>query len=83
MEIQGWIKRFHQEGRPGAYLKVLKTGTLGPGDAIEVVHRPDHEVSVGVMFAAQDSAKMKTMLAADVDLVDELREQAERIAARV
>jgi MOSC domain-containing protein YiiM len=83
MEIPGWIKRFHQEGRPGAYLKVLKTGTLGAGDAIEVVHRPDHEVSVGVMFAAQDSAKMKTMLAADVDLVDELREQAERIAARV
>jgi MOSC domain-containing protein YiiM len=83
MEIPGWIKRFHQEGRPGAYLKVLKTGSLGAGDAIEVVHRPDHEVTVGVMFAAQDSAKMKTMLVADVDLVDELREQAERIAARV
>jgi MOSC domain-containing protein YiiM len=82
MEIRGWIKRFHQEGRPGAYLKVLKTGSLGAGDAIEVVHRPEHEVTVGVMFAAQDSAKMKTMLAADVDLVDELREQAERIAAR-
>lgn len=82
MEIPGWIKRFHQEGRPGAYLKVLKTGSLGAGDAIEVVRRPDHEVTVGVMFAAQDSAKMKTMLAADVDLVDELREQAERIAAR-
>ncbi len=83
MEIPGWIKRFHQEGRPGAYLKVLKNGSIGAGDAIEVVHRPDHEVTVGVMFAAQDSAKMKTMLAADVDLVDELREQAERIAARV
>jgi MOSC domain-containing protein YiiM len=82
MEIPGWIKRFHQEGRPGAYLKVLKTGTLGAGDTIEVVHRPDHEVTIGVMFAAQDSAKMKTMLAADVDLVDELREHAERIAAR-
>ncbi|MEU0089051.1 MOSC domain-containing protein [Kribbella sp. NPDC006257] len=82
MEIRGWIKRFHQEGRPGAYLKVLKTGSLGAGDAIEIVHRPEHEVTVGVMFAAQDSAKMKTMLAADVDLVGELREQAERIAAR-
>jgi MOSC domain-containing protein YiiM len=82
MERRGWIKRFHAEGRPGAYLKVLKTGSIAAGDAVELVSRPDHEVTIGVMFAAQDSAKMRTMLAADVDLVDELREQAERIAAR-
>ncbi|QNE21686.1 MOSC domain-containing protein [Kribbella qitaiheensis] len=82
MEIPGWIKRFHREGRPGAYLKVLKTGTLGAGDEITVLDRPAHEVTIGVMFAAQDSAKMQTMLDAEVDLVDELRAQAERVAAR-
>jgi MOSC domain-containing protein YiiM len=82
MEIPGWVKRFHQEGRPGAYLKVLKTGSIGAGDSIAVVGRPDHEVTVGVMFEAQDSAKMQRMLDSDVDLVDELRAVAQRIAAR-
>jgi MOSC domain-containing protein YiiM len=82
MQLPHWVKRFHQEGRPGAYLKVLKTGTLGAGDPIEVVSRPDHEVTIGVMFAAQDSAKMQGMLDSGVDLVDELRDDARRIAAR-
>ncbi|TCM43513.1 MOSC domain-containing protein [Kribbella sp. VKM Ac-2568] len=82
MGIPRWVKRFHQEGRPGAYLKVLKTGTLGAGDRIEVLSRPDHEVTIGVMFAAQDSAKMRGMLDSDADLVDELRDEAQRIAAR-
>lgn len=82
MQLPHWVKRFHQEGRPGAYLKVLKTGTLGAGDRIDVVSRPDHEVTVGVMFAAQDSAKMQGMLDSGVDLVDELRDNARRIAAR-
>ena len=82
MQIPGWIKRFHHEGRPGAYLKVLKTGTIGAGDSIAIVSRPDHEVTVGVMFEAQDSAKMQGMLDSGADLVDELKEQAERIAAR-
>ena len=82
MQLPHWVKRFHQEGRPGAYLKVLRTGTLGAGDPIEVVSRPDHEVTIGVMFAAQDSAKMRGMLDSDADLVDELRDEAQRIAAR-
>ncbi|NEA35796.1 MOSC domain-containing protein [Streptomyces sp. SID13031] len=82
MQLKGWVRRFHQAGRPGAYFKVLKTGTIGAGDAIEVFSRPDHEVTVATMFAAQDSAKMQTMLDSGVDLVDELRANAERIAAR-
>lgn len=82
MGIPRWVKRFHQEGRPGAYLKVLKTGTVGAGDQIEVLSRPDHQVTIGVMFAAQDSAKMRGMLESDADLVDELRDEAQRIAAR-
>jgi len=82
MGIPRWVKRFHQEGRPGAYLKVLKTGTIGAGDQIDVISKPDHEVTIGVMFAAQDSAKMRGMLDSDADLVDELRDEAQRIAAR-
>jgi MOSC domain-containing protein YiiM len=82
MELKGWVKRFHQAGRPGAYLKVLKTGTIGAGDPVEILSRPDHEVTIAEMFAAQDSAKMRGMLESGVDLMDELRETAQRVAAR-
>lgn len=35
-----WVKRFAQEGRPGAYLRVLEEGDVGAGDPIEIVYRP-------------------------------------------
>ncbi|TDD48214.1 MOSC domain-containing protein [Kribbella antibiotica] len=82
MEEPRWVKRFHQAGRPGAYLKVLKTGTIAAGDRIEVLSRPDHEVTVADMFAGQDAAKMQVMLDSGTDLEDEIRDHARRIAAR-
>lgn len=82
MQEPHWVKRFHQAGRPGAYLKVLRTGSIGAGDPVEVLSRPDHEVTIGVMFAEQEPAKMQRMLDSDVDLMDELRETAQRVAAR-
>ncbi len=82
MELKGWVKRFHQAGRPGAYLKVLQAGTISAGDPIEILSRPDHEVTIADMFAAQDSTKMQGMLDSGVDLMDELREVAQRVAAR-
>lgn len=50
---RGWIRRFAGAGRPGAYFRVLRPGTIGAGDRIEVVHRPSHEVSVAFAFRAQ------------------------------
>lgn len=82
MQEPHWVRRFHQAGRPGAYLKVLRTGSIGAGDPVEVLSRPDHEVTIGVMFAQQEPAKMQRMLDSDVDLMDELRETAQRVAAR-
>jgi MOSC domain-containing protein YiiM len=40
------VKRFAKARRPGAYLRILAEGGLGAGDAIEVVSRPDHGVTV-------------------------------------
>ncbi|TCC50937.1 MOSC domain-containing protein [Kribbella capetownensis] len=82
MQEPHWVKRFHQAGRPGAYLKVLRTGSIGAGDPVEVLSRPDHEVTIGVMFGQQEPAKMQRMLESDVDLMDELRETAQRVVAR-
>lgn len=47
-----WVKRFTQANRTGAYLRVVEPGTLGAGDAVEVVHRPTHGVTVADWFAA-------------------------------
>jgi MOSC domain-containing protein YiiM len=40
------VKRFAQASRPGAYLRIAREGTLGAGDAIEVLTRPSHGVTV-------------------------------------
>jgi MOSC domain-containing protein YiiM len=40
------VKRFAQASRPGAYLRIVAEGTLGAGDAIEVLSRPPHGVTV-------------------------------------
>lgn len=49
---RGWVRRFTQDGRPGPYLRVLEEGDVAAGDAIEVVHRPDHGITVSTMFRA-------------------------------
>jgi len=82
MQEPHWVKRFHRAGRPGAYLKVLRTGSIGAGDPVEVLSRPDHEVTIGVMFGQLEPEKMQRMLDSDVDLMDELRETAQRVVAR-
>ena len=46
------IKRFTERGASGAYLRVLETGDLGAGDRIDVVERPDHDVTIGMAFRA-------------------------------
>lgn len=46
MGVRGWPRRFSATNRPGAYLRVLETGAIGPGDAIEVLDRPDHDLTV-------------------------------------
>jgi MOSC domain-containing protein YiiM len=44
------VKRFTARGATGVYLRVLETGDLGAGDAVDVVVRPDHGVTVGQAF---------------------------------
>jgi MOSC domain-containing protein YiiM len=41
-----WVKRFAAAGRPGAYLRVLTDGSIQAGDEIEVLGRPDVQVTV-------------------------------------
>jgi MOSC domain-containing protein YiiM len=52
LERDGWIKRFTQAARPGAYLRVIEPGDIRAADQVEIVHRPDHDVTVALVFRA-------------------------------
>jgi MOSC domain-containing protein YiiM len=45
-----WVKRFTEHGAPGAYLRVVSPGTVGAGDRVSVLSRPDHGVTIGDTF---------------------------------
>ncbi|MFD8566392.1 MOSC domain-containing protein [Streptomyces sp. NPDC057694] len=80
---KGWVKRFTQEGAAGAYLRVIEPGEIRAGDPIEVVHRPDHEVTVQLAFRAvtTERALLPSMLAAGEALhPEELRAAREYVA---
>jgi MOSC domain-containing protein YiiM len=47
-----WAKRFTRDGRPGPYLRVLEEGVVQAGDPIVVEHRPEHGVTVSMLFRA-------------------------------
>jgi MOSC domain-containing protein YiiM len=79
-----WIKRFTQEARPGPYLQVVCEGQVAVGDAIEVVRRPEHGVTVATMFKAftTDRDLLPSLLDAGDDLIPEARGAVEAYAAR-
>jgi MOSC domain-containing protein YiiM len=52
LERDGWIKRFTQAARPGAYLRVIEPGDIRAADPVEIVHRPGHDVTVALVFRA-------------------------------
>ena len=78
----GWIKRFTQAARPGSYFRVIEPGEISAGDAVEVVYRPEHDVTVAVSFRALtlEPELLPRLLAADA-LPGDLRELAHRRTA--
>ncbi|MEU2053418.1 MOSC domain-containing protein [Streptomyces bungoensis] len=49
---RSWVKRFTRKGVTGAYLRVIEPGEIRAGDPIEIVHRPDHDVTAALEFRA-------------------------------
>ncbi|MEX0151164.1 MOSC domain-containing protein [Microbacterium sp. LMI1-1-1.1] len=47
---RGWVKRFSDEGRLGAYLRVRRAGEVRAGDAIELVSSPGEAQTVLEMY---------------------------------
>ncbi len=69
MDDPGFLKRFAQASRPGAYLRIITEGELGSGDAIEVVDRPDHGVTMRLI---SDAILLDPSLIPDVLLAPQL-----------
>lgn len=80
MQVPGWLRRFTEDARSGAYLRVITAGTITAGDPIELVHRPAHGVTVPDAFRALlvDHSLRPGLLAAGDDLTAELRGAATR-----
>jgi MOSC domain-containing protein YiiM len=78
MGQKGWAKIFTAAGRPGAYLSVIAPGTITAGDSIEVVHRPNHDVTIAMAFRATttERALLPRLLEAGDDLDPGLRRAA-------
>ena len=45
-------RQFIAAQRPGTYLRIIEEGDVGAGDPIEVLWRPDHDVTVRLAFQA-------------------------------
>jgi MOSC domain-containing protein YiiM len=79
-----WVKRFTQVGRTGAYLSVVRGGTVNRGDAIEVVSRPDHDVTLPEVFRAftGDLEAARRVLAAECLVESEAAALADLVERR-
>lgn len=57
-----WGRRFRDAGRAGAYFRVLVEGETSAGDGIEVLHRPEHGVSIGDAFRGLSARQAHALL---------------------
>ena len=65
-----WVRRFMLARRPGPYLRVLEEGAVTAGDAIEVVERRDHDITVELLFRALTTERALIPQLADEPRID-------------
>jgi len=72
--VRGFQRRFLHAGRPGAYLAIVDEGDLQAGDPVEIVHRPDHEVTVALVIEALlvDRSRVSELEPASADMLPKL-----------
>ncbi len=67
LQLDNWIKTFTASAKPGAYLRVISPGTVRAGDTVAIEHRPEHDVTIGLVFRARmtDPDLLPRLLVAD------------------
>lgn len=70
VDERAWLKTFTADARPGAYLRVVSPGRIASGDPVTVIERPDHEVSIAMVFRATTTERelLPRLLEAEDDL---------------
>ncbi|MCY0904531.1 MOSC domain-containing protein [Arthrobacter sp. H14-L1] len=78
-----WVKRFTAAGKIGTYLRVLTKGDIQSGDAITVIFRPSHGITVGKFFSNPTAEDVRTLTKLHDDgelrLAHELRASFDKI----
>jgi MOSC domain-containing protein YiiM len=84
MGVRGWVKRFAERGRTGAYCAVITPGTIRADDAVEVVSEPAHDIDLVTVFRATmgDLDTARRVLDAGVLVPPYVAELADVVAAR-
>jgi len=84
MGDQRFVKRFAKSLRLGSYLRIVEPGRVRAGDSIEVVGRPGHDVTIGLLARVlfEDDSLGPRVLAAGDALTDGWRRIGERLAAK-
>jgi len=72
--VPGFQRAFLHAGRPGAYLAIAEEGVLEAGDAVEIVHRPEHDVTVALVIEALllDRSRLSELEPAREDMLPKL-----------
>jgi MOSC domain-containing protein YiiM len=73
-EVPDLVERFLAAGRLGAYLRVVRGGTVAAGDPVVVRSRPDHDVTVA------EVARIRTRATAEAARLVSVDGLAERVA---
>jgi len=81
--VPGFQRRFLRAGRPGAYLAIVGEGELQAGDAVQIVHRPAHDVTVALVLQALivDRGRIRELAPARDDMFPKLAGWYEELIA--
>ena len=74
---RGWLRTFARAAMPGTYLSVVSPGYVRAGDALTVVSRPAHGVTIAQVFRAMT---LEPNLLPSILAADELEEETKAMA---
>lgn len=77
-----WVRRFALAANTGCYFRVLTEGEVGAGDPVEVVHVPDHGITVRDVFTGTDPERLEYLLTAEPTVSNDIRAQVARHIGR-
>jgi MOSC domain-containing protein YiiM len=82
--VRGFQRQFLHAGRYGAYLAIVGEGELQAGDAVEIIHQPEHEVTPALIIEALllDRSRIPELEPARADMLPKLAEWYEELKER-